>query len=88
MQNVPQNAGGQATVPTVGQPYPGVTNPIWGSGQTSQLKPLRLKVKILGVTILSSHHQINQGLPSGDRLHMVLLVYRRGFHPKVTSIHK
>jgi hypothetical protein len=36
MQNVPQNVGGQPTVPTPGQPYPGVTNPIWGSGQTTQ----------------------------------------------------
>jgi hypothetical protein len=36
MQNFPQNAGGQQAVPTTGQPYPGVTNPIWGSGQTTQ----------------------------------------------------
>jgi hypothetical protein len=36
MQNFPQNAGGQPAVPTVGQPYPGVTNPIWGSGKTNQ----------------------------------------------------
>jgi hypothetical protein len=36
LQNFPQNAGGQQTVPTVGQPYPGITNPIWGSGQTTQ----------------------------------------------------
>jgi hypothetical protein len=36
LQNFPQNAGGQQTVPAVGQPYPGVTNPIWGSGQTTQ----------------------------------------------------
>jgi hypothetical protein len=36
MQNFPQNARGQQAVPTIGQPYPGVTNPIWGSGQTSQ----------------------------------------------------
>jgi hypothetical protein len=36
MQNFPQNAGGQPAVPTPGQPYPGVTNPIWGSGQTTQ----------------------------------------------------
>jgi hypothetical protein len=36
MQNFPQNAGGQQAVPTPGQPYPGVTNPIWGSGQTTQ----------------------------------------------------
>jgi hypothetical protein len=28
--------GGQQTVPTIGQPYPGITNPIWGSGQTTQ----------------------------------------------------
>jgi hypothetical protein len=35
MQNFPQNAGGQPVVPTPGQPYPGVTNPIWGSGQTT-----------------------------------------------------
>jgi hypothetical protein len=36
MQNFPQNAGGKQVVPTLGQPYPGVTNPIWGSGQTTQ----------------------------------------------------
>jgi hypothetical protein len=36
LQNFPQNAGGQQTVPAVGQPYPGVTNPIWGSSQTTQ----------------------------------------------------
>jgi hypothetical protein len=36
MQNFPQNVGGQQVVPTMGQPYPGVTNPIWGSGQTTQ----------------------------------------------------
>jgi hypothetical protein len=35
LQNIPL-AGGQATVPPVGKPYPGVTNPIWGSGQTTQ----------------------------------------------------
>jgi hypothetical protein len=35
LQNIPL-AGGQTTVPPVGQPYPGVTNPIWGSGQTTQ----------------------------------------------------
>jgi hypothetical protein len=36
MQNFPQHAGGKPAVPTPGQPYPGVTNPIWGSGQTTQ----------------------------------------------------
>jgi hypothetical protein len=36
LQNFPHNVGGQQDVPTVGQPYPGVTNPIWGSGQTTQ----------------------------------------------------
>jgi hypothetical protein len=36
MKNFPQNARGKPTVPTPGQPYPGVTNPIWGSGQTTQ----------------------------------------------------
>jgi hypothetical protein len=36
MQHFPQNAGGKQVVPTTGQPYPGVTNPIWGSGQTTQ----------------------------------------------------
>jgi hypothetical protein len=36
LQNFPQNAGGQQTVPVVGQPYQGVTNPIWGLGQTTQ----------------------------------------------------
>jgi hypothetical protein len=36
LQNFPQNAGGQTTIPPIGQPYPGVINPIWGSGQTTQ----------------------------------------------------
>ena len=36
MQNFPQNIGGKPAVLTPGQPYPGVTNPIWGSGQTTQ----------------------------------------------------
>jgi hypothetical protein len=35
LQNVPQNPGGQPTIPTQGQPYPGVTNPIWGSVQST-----------------------------------------------------
>jgi hypothetical protein len=35
LQNVPQNSGGQPTIPTQGQPYPGVTNPIWGSVQST-----------------------------------------------------
>ena len=49
---------------------------------------LKLKVTILGVTILFNHHRASQGLPFGGRLHTVPLVYRQGFHPKVTSIHK
>jgi hypothetical protein len=36
LQNVPQNPGGQQTIPTQGQPYPGVTNPIWGSVPSTQ----------------------------------------------------
>jgi hypothetical protein len=36
LQNLPLNTQGQTTVPPVGQPYLGVTNPIWGSGQTTQ----------------------------------------------------
>jgi hypothetical protein len=36
IQNFPQNTGGKQAVPTPGQPYPGVTNPIWGSRQTTQ----------------------------------------------------
>jgi hypothetical protein len=77
MQNFPQNVGGQQAVPTTGQPYPGVTNPIWGSGQTTQPQSLlKLKVKILGVTIRFNHHQTNQDLLSGGRLHTVPLVYR------------
>jgi hypothetical protein len=36
LQNFPQNVGGQQTVPTVGQPYLGVTNPIWGQSHTTQ----------------------------------------------------
>jgi hypothetical protein len=35
-KTVPQNAGGQQTVPTIGQPYPGIPNPIWGLGQNAQ----------------------------------------------------
>jgi hypothetical protein len=30
LQNFPQNVGGKKTVPTMGQPYPGIPNPIWG----------------------------------------------------------
>jgi hypothetical protein len=36
LQNFPQNDGGQQTVPTIGQPYLGITNPIWGQSQTTQ----------------------------------------------------
>jgi hypothetical protein len=36
LRNFPQSTGGQQAVPIVGQPYPGLTNPIWGSGQTTQ----------------------------------------------------
>jgi hypothetical protein len=36
MQNLAQNPGGQQVVPTQGQPYPGVTNAIWGSVQSTQ----------------------------------------------------
>jgi hypothetical protein len=36
LQNVPQIPGGQQTIPTQGQPYPGVTNPIWGSVPSTQ----------------------------------------------------
>ena len=36
LQNLAQNPGGQQVVPTQGQPYPGVTNPIWGSVQSTQ----------------------------------------------------
>jgi hypothetical protein len=36
LQNFPQNDGGQKPAPTIGQPYPGVPNPIWGQGQTTQ----------------------------------------------------
>jgi hypothetical protein len=36
LQNFPQNAGGKQAVPTIGQPYLGVTNPIWGSNQITQ----------------------------------------------------
>jgi hypothetical protein len=30
LKNFPQNDGGQQTVPTMGQLYPGIPNPIWG----------------------------------------------------------
>jgi hypothetical protein len=36
LQNLAQNPGGQQVVPTQGQPYPRVTNPIWGSVQSTQ----------------------------------------------------
>jgi hypothetical protein len=36
LHNLAQNPGGQQVVPTQGQPYPGVTNPIWGSVQSTQ----------------------------------------------------
>jgi hypothetical protein len=31
LQNLPQTTGGQQPVPTIGQPYPGIPNPIWGT---------------------------------------------------------
>jgi hypothetical protein len=36
LQNIPQTPGGQQTVPTIGQPYLGIPNPIWGQGHTTQ----------------------------------------------------
>jgi hypothetical protein len=36
LQNLPQTTGGQQPVPTIGQPYPGIPNPIWGQGQNAQ----------------------------------------------------
>jgi hypothetical protein len=36
IQNLPQTTGGQQTVPTIGQPYPGIPNPIWGQGHNAQ----------------------------------------------------
>jgi hypothetical protein len=36
LQNLPQTTGGQQPTPTIGQPYPGIHNPIWGSGQNAQ----------------------------------------------------
>jgi hypothetical protein len=31
IQNLPQTIGGQQPVPTIGQPYLGIPNPIWGT---------------------------------------------------------
>jgi hypothetical protein len=31
LQNLPQTTGGQHPIPTIGQPYPGIPNPIWGT---------------------------------------------------------
>jgi hypothetical protein len=36
LQNFPQNTGGHKNVPTVGQPYLGITNPIWGQSHNTQ----------------------------------------------------
>jgi hypothetical protein len=36
LQNIPQTIGGKQPTPTVGQPYPGIPNPIWGQGQNTQ----------------------------------------------------
>jgi hypothetical protein len=36
LQNIPQMTGGQQPAPTIGQPYPGIPNPIWGQGQNAQ----------------------------------------------------
>jgi hypothetical protein len=36
LQNLPQTTGGKQPVPTIGQPYPGIPNPIWGQGQNAQ----------------------------------------------------
>ena len=31
IQNLPQTTRGQQTIPTIGQPYPGIPNSIWGT---------------------------------------------------------
>jgi hypothetical protein len=36
LQSLPQTNGGKKPVPTIGQPYPGIPNPIWGSGHNAQ----------------------------------------------------
>jgi hypothetical protein len=35
--NLPQRIGGQHPVPTIGQPYPGIPNPIWGTNAQSHV---------------------------------------------------
>jgi hypothetical protein len=37
IQNLPQTTGGQQPVPTIGQPYPGIPNPIWGTNSQTQV---------------------------------------------------
>jgi hypothetical protein len=36
LQNFPQNVGGKQTVPTIGQPYTGIPNPIWVQSHNTQ----------------------------------------------------
>jgi hypothetical protein len=36
LQNLPQKTGRKQPTPTIGQPYPGIPNPIWGQGQHAQ----------------------------------------------------
>jgi hypothetical protein len=90
LQNIPQKmTGGQQTVPTVGQPYPGIPNPIWGQGQNTQPQVPTQTQGYNPWNYYPLQPPPNQpGLPTMGRLHMVLLVCPQGFHPKVTSTHR
>jgi hypothetical protein len=81
--------GGKQVVPTMGQPYPGVTNPIWGSGQTTQPQvPTQTQGQNPWGYYPIQPPQSQPGSSLWGQTAYVPLVYRQGFHPKVTSIHK
>jgi hypothetical protein len=86
LQNLAQNPGGQQVVPTQGQPYPGVTNPIWGSVQSTQPQvSAQPQAQNPWGYYPILPPQGNQVLLSGGKLHMHPLAYRPGSRPKVTS---
>jgi hypothetical protein len=74
IQNPPQMTGGQQLpVPTIGQPYPGIPNPIWDTNSQTHVPAQGYNP--------SSYYP----LQPPPNLLTVLLVFRQGFHPKATS---
>jgi hypothetical protein len=79
IQNISQTTGGQQSVPTIGQPYLGITNPIWGQGHNSQTQvpnqtqgynpwnyyPLQPPPNLSGSSHYGQTSYIPTGLPTG-----------------------